>query len=46
MTGYAIASLNDMVDSLGESEVIKLLSSFSCPMNKDVEEFLKTKINN
>lgn len=43
MIGYASASLSDMIKELGESEVKKLLSSFSCPINPDVEMFLKEK---
>ncbi len=43
MTGYKIASLSDMVIKLGESKVKEILSSFSCPKNKDVEMFLKQK---
>ena len=32
-----------MIDALGESMVVNMLSSFSCPKNKDVENFLKSK---
>lgn len=41
--GFKTASLSDMIKLLGESEVKKLLSSFSCPRSLDVEEFLKKK---
>lgn len=43
MNGYSIVSLKDMIDELGESEVKAKLSSFSCPINKDVEYFLRFK---
>lgn len=43
MDGYVLVSLNDMVNSLGEDKTKLLLSSFSCPMNLDVEHFLKDK---
>lgn len=43
MDGYAQVSLHDMINELGEkSETIhKLISEFSCPLNKDVERFFK-----
>ena len=40
MTGYLKVSLANMIDSLGEDRVKTILSSFSCPLNKDVEYFL------
>ncbi|MGN0687036.1 MAG: N-acetyltransferase [Oscillospiraceae bacterium] len=43
MNGYSILSLKDMLEVLGESEVKAKLSSFSCPMNRDVEYFLRHK---
>lgn len=43
MTGYKIANLKIMVEELGEEPVKELLSSFSCPLNEDVEYFLKKK---
>ena len=39
--GYKIISLNEMLVQLGEERVNKILSSFSSPLNKDVENFLK-----
>ncbi|MDO4307311.1 MAG: N-acetyltransferase [Eubacteriales bacterium] len=35
--------LNDMVKEIGEEDTKSILSYFSCPQNKDVETFLKTK---
>ena len=32
-----------MIETLGESKVKNMLSSFSCPYNKDIEDFLKNK---
>lgn len=43
MTGYRIVNLIDLVNEYGESEVRRLLSSFSCPLNKDVEKYLHEK---
>lgn len=43
MNGYSILSLKDMIDELGESEVKSKLSSFSSPLNKDVEYFIRHK---
>lgn len=40
MDGYATALLKDMIEQLGEKEVKKILSQFSCPLNKDVEYFI------
>ncbi|MEG2775428.1 MAG: N-acetyltransferase [Acetivibrio sp.] len=36
-------SLNDMIEQLGEDKVKNILSTFTCPQNKDVEYFLKNK---
>lgn len=43
MSGYSILSLIDMVEELGEDHCAKILSTFSCPHNADVERFLKSK---
>nr|DAZ16319.1 MAG TPA: hypothetical protein [Caudoviricetes sp.] len=42
-THFVQFNLSDLLDQLGEDEVKKILSSFSCPMNADVEKFLKEK---
>ncbi|MGN1112702.1 MAG: N-acetyltransferase [Acutalibacteraceae bacterium] len=39
--GYKIISLKEMITQLDEERVNQILSSFSSPMNKDVESFLK-----
>lgn len=43
MSGYVGINLNDILndDTLGESAAKDILSSFSCPLNPDVEHFLK-----
>lgn len=43
MNGYRIVLLKDMLDELGEAEVKAILSEFSCPLNNDIEYFLKSK---
>ena len=43
MTGYAIASIIDAYEELGEEKFTKLLSQFSCPLNGDVETFFRDK---
>lgn len=43
LTGYWQASLSQMIDTLGEAVVKEQLSSFSCPQNLDVEDFLRNK---
>lgn len=43
MTGYKVANLLLMVEELGEDEVKRILSDFSCPLNQDVEYFLAKK---
>ena len=42
--GYKIITLNELLSQLGEERVDKeILSSFSSPLNKDVENFLRKK---
>ncbi len=41
--GFSIINLDDMLAELGEDRVKSILSDFSCPINKDVEEFLHKK---
>lgn len=43
MTGYVIVNLKDMIEHLGEGKTKNILSNFSCPLNKDVDGFLKNK---
>ncbi len=41
MTGFAGINLKDIISEIGEEDTKKLLSDFSCPLNADVEHFLK-----
>lgn len=44
MTGFNIVSLIDFINVLGEEDVKNTyLSNYSCPLNKDVEQFLREK---
>lgn len=43
MAEFVQIKLNDMISKLGENEVKSILSSFVCPINKDVETFIKYK---
>ena len=43
MIGYKVANLKIMIEELGEDTVKRILSTFSCPLNQDVEEFLTRK---
>lgn len=40
MDGYVQVSLKDMLESVGEDRVKAILSTFSCPLNRDVERYL------
>lgn len=42
-THFVQINLSDLVETLGEDETKNILSSFACPINKDVEKFLRTK---
>lgn len=42
-THFVQVNLSDLLDQLGEDDVKNILSSFSCPLNADVERFLKAK---
>ncbi len=41
MSAYYQVSLANIVSELGEDKAKHILSSFSCPLNKDIEKFLK-----
>lgn len=41
MDGYIQVSLSDMIQEIGENKTKSILSNFVCPLNKDVEIFLK-----
>ena len=40
---FAVIRLSDLVDEVGEEFAKELFSDFSCPINDDVEKFLKEK---
>ena len=35
--------LSDLVEELGEDRALSILSTFSCPFNQDIEDFLRKK---
>ena len=41
MSGYIGMNLMDVIEQIGEEATKSLLSDFSCPLNKDVEYFLR-----
>lgn len=43
MTGYKIVNLRFLIEELGEDRAKEILSSFCCPLNPDVEDFLRIK---
>ena len=43
MTGYKILTIGNMLISLGEDGLNSILSTFTCPMNGDIEDFLRHK---
>ncbi|MDO4162729.1 MAG: N-acetyltransferase, partial [Pseudomonadota bacterium] len=42
-TEYIQINLNDIIKGIGEENAKTLLSSFYCPLNKDVENFIRYK---
>ena len=40
---YNIISLKDMYEAIGEKKTKEILNEFECPLNKDVEFFIKEK---
>lgn len=43
MTGYRIVNLGMLVEELGEDTAKDILSTFLCPLNPDVENFIRYK---
>ena len=43
LTGYNLVNLEELVLQVGEERAKEVLSDFSCPMNADVEYFLRHK---
>ena len=40
MNNHSVINILDLLDSVGEDEVKNILSDFSCPKNKEIEDFL------
>lgn len=40
---YNVISLKDMYEAIGEEKTKEILNEFECPLNKDVEFFIKEK---
>ncbi len=43
LTGYNLVNLEELVLQVGEERTKEILSDFCCPMNSDVEYFLRHK---
>jgi hypothetical protein len=43
MADYKVVNLRDTLESIGEDSTNTVLSSYSCPLNDDIEQFLKQK---
>lgn len=43
LTGYKRVNLRELIQVTGEGKTKKILSSFSCPLNLDVEDFIRNK---
>jgi len=43
MKGIAIVQINELFEAIGDEMANAIISDFSCPLNKDVEIFLKEK---
>lgn len=43
MDGFVKVSLKKLITNIGEDRVKNILSEFSCPLNKDIEYFLRSK---
>lgn len=43
MKGFEIANLDDLLSVLGKEKTESILADYSCPLNDDIEDFLKHK---
>lgn len=43
MTGYKILTIDKMLEAIGEDGVVAILSDYCCPLNADIEDYLKHK---
>ena len=45
MNDCIAVNIQDMLKAIGEEELLRLLSDFSCPLNREVEDFVRNKSN-
>lgn len=43
MTGYKILTIDSLIEAIGEGGLDAILSTYSCPINKDIEDYLHHK---
>lgn len=43
LTGYNLVSIADLISQIGHDRTKEIMLDFSCPLNKDVEYFLKSR---
>lgn len=43
MKGFEIANLDDLLSEIGKEKTESILADYSCPLNADIEDFLKHK---
>ncbi len=43
MNDCIAVNIQDMLKAIGEEELLRLLSDFSCPLNREVEDFVRNK---
>ena len=43
MNDCIAVNIQDMLKAIGEEKLSKLLSDFSCPLNREVEDFVRNK---
>ena len=44
MKGYKLVNLHEMINELGEDRVKSILFDFYCPLNLDLEKFLRNGV--
>ena len=44
MNDYSTVNILDMIDAIGEDALISILSDFSCPINPEIENFVKVLV--
>lgn len=40
---YIIFNINDLIEQIGLAEIERILQNFTCPLNKEIEDFLSDK---